>query len=98
MDSRRISLSSRRDCTGRTTKENRVTMKKRFVCIWFLSLKTEWYMVRYPGLKQVPFAVTAPGHGSMILTAANRQAIAAGAVAGMALTDARSMIPSLQVI
>lgn len=71
---------------------------RRFICIWFNSLKTDWYTVRHPNLKSAPFVLTASEHGRMVVTAVNEHAIAAGAFAGMVLTDARSMIPSLEAI
>jgi len=70
-------------------------MQKRFASIWFRYLKTDWFTRRHPELKDVPFVLVAPEHGRMIVTTANPFAQQQQITAGMALADARAIVPSL---
>jgi len=70
-------------------------MCKRFVSIWFKHLTTDWFTRRNPALANLPFVLTAPSHGRMIVVAANYLAQKKGINAGMVLADARAIIPSL---
>ena len=72
-------------------------MQKRFLSIWFCSLSTDWCCRRQPGLAKLPFVLSTPDHGRMIVTAANLLAQQEGISLGMALADARAIYPSLQV-
>lgn len=72
-------------------------MVKRFVTIWFRHLTTDWWAIRHPVLKNSPFVLSAPDHGRMIIVAANAAAQAQGIRTGMAVADARALLPSLQV-
>lgn len=58
---------------------------------------TDWLIIRRPALKEQPFVLAAPDHGRMVITAANIVALAQGINTGMAVADARAIIPSLQV-
>jgi protein ImuB len=69
---------------------------KRFVSIWFPYLATDWFTLRKPELKKMPFVLAAPSHGRMVITAANPLAIKKGISEGMVLADARALYPSLQ--
>jgi protein ImuB len=73
-------------------------MQKRFVSIWFRYLRTDWFTRRQPPLSIIPFVLASPDHGRMIVTAANVLAQAQGVDIGMAVADARAIIPSLQVL
>jgi protein ImuB len=73
-------------------------MAKRYVSIWFRYLTTDWFTLRQPPLKTLPFVLRASEHGRMIITAVNAIAEQQGITRGMALADARAMIPSLQVL
>lgn len=73
-------------------------MARRYVSIWFRYLTTDWFTLRQPQLKTLPFVLRASEHGRMIITAANAIAEQQGIVRGMVLADARAMIPSLQVL
>ncbi|MEJ7646976.1 MAG: DNA polymerase Y family protein [Chryseolinea sp.] len=73
-------------------------MPRRFVSIWFPRLSTDWFAIRQPHLHHVPFVLSAPLNGRMIVTAANGPAVTQGIDTGMPLADARAIIPSLQVI
>jgi protein ImuB len=71
-------------------------MAKRFVSIWLPHLATDWFELRKPELKKLPFVLVSPSHGRMIITAANTLARKNGVQKGMVLADARAIFPSLQ--
>ncbi|MGC4038432.1 MAG: DNA polymerase Y family protein [Chitinophagaceae bacterium] len=71
-------------------------MVKRFVCIWFCYLKTDWISLRKPVLRNSPFVLSTADHGRMLITAVNRLAQRQGIDCGMVLADARAVVPSLQ--
>ena len=73
-------------------------MQQRFMAIWFRYLKTDWFIRLQPALRHLPFVLAAPDHGRMIVTALNVLAQSAGIFTGMAVADARALIPSLQVL
>ncbi|GAB2808939.1 Y-family DNA polymerase [Ferruginibacter profundus] len=73
-------------------------MPKRFMSIWFRYLRTDWFIRRQPELAAIPFVLSAPDHGRMIVTAANVLAQQQGIDLGMAVADARAIIPSLKVL
>ena len=73
-------------------------MQKRFMSIWFCSLKTDWYIRRLPELKEVPFVLAAADHGRMLVTSASKPARAQGIYNGIAVADARAFVHSLQVV
>jgi len=71
-------------------------MQKRFVTIWFRYLRTDWFCRLHPELLHLPFVLTAPDHGRMIITAVNPHAHQQSIVVGMVLADARAVVPSLK--
>ena len=73
-------------------------MQKRFLSIWFRYLKTDWFVRRQPQLANIPFILSSPDHGRMVITATNYLAQTQGVVIGMTVADARAIIPSLQVL
>ena len=73
-------------------------MAKRFVTIWFRHLKTDWFSIRQPALRDIPFVLSAPDHGRMVITAVNEWALAIGIEPGMVVADARAIFPSLEVL
>ena len=73
-------------------------MAKRFVTIWFRHLKTDWFNIRQPDLRDIPFVLSAPDHGRMVITAVNELARAQDVEPGMLVADARAIIPSLQIL
>lgn len=73
-------------------------MGKRFISIWFRHLTTDWFTLRQPELRELPFVVSAHSHGRMMIVAANALAEQQGVYPGMVLADARAVIPSLQVL
>jgi protein ImuB len=73
-------------------------MPKRFVTIWFRYLRTDWFTLRQPLLRDKPLVLASPDHGRMVITAANSLAQAQGIDKGMVVADARALISSLQVV
>lgn len=70
-------------------------MAKRFVSIWFPHLSIDWFELRKPELKKIPFVLVRPSHGRMMITAANARAVKNGIHKGMVLADAKALLPSL---
>jgi protein ImuB len=73
-------------------------MARRFVSIWFRHLTTDWFTLHHPHLRHLPFVLSTPLHGRMIIVGANDIAEAHGIERGMVLADARAIIPDLQVM
>jgi protein ImuB len=73
-------------------------MSKRFVTIWFRYLTTDWFTIRRLALSQIPFVLSAPDHGRMIITAANALAQLQGIDRGMVVADAKAVVPSLEIL
>lgn len=71
-------------------------MAKRFVSIWFRHLTTDWFSLSQPHLLMMPFVLRAPSHGKIIIVSANEVAQTLGVDNGMALADARAIVPTLQ--
>ena len=67
-------------------------MKKRFMCIWFGHLLTDWVTIRKPGLKDTALVIAAPERGRMIITAANQLAEQQGIYKGTTVADARAAL------
>src|SRR6478736_5829065 len=78
-------------------KRKRDEMSKRFISIWLPHLKTDWFTLRQPQLKDLPFVLRSPSHGRMIVVAANKVAESQGISVGMVLADARAVVTDLQV-
>jgi protein ImuB len=78
-------------------KEKQGDMKKRFVSVWFHHLEADWFIIRQPHLKAVPFVLSAPDHGRLVIMAANGPAEQEGIKKGMVVADARMLVPSLAV-
>ena len=73
-------------------------MATRFVSIWFRYLATDWFTLRQPRLKNLPFVLRSPSHGRMVITAANAIAEKKGINRGMVLADARAIFPDLEIL
>lgn len=73
-------------------------MSKRFTCIWFPHLVTDWIHIRKPALSTLPLVLVTVSHGRMIITTVNALAQQQGVYTGMALADARAIVPGLQVL
>jgi protein ImuB len=72
-------------------------MEKRFVSIFFRHLTTDWFALRQPHLKKLPFVLRTSSHGRMVITAANAVANQKDIHKGMVLADARAIVPALEV-
>src|SRR5689334_18710362 len=72
-------------------------MKKRYICLWFPHLATDWFAKRQPGLQHKAFVLARPSHGKMMVTASNKHAAAEGVFPGMAVADARALFTALEV-
>ncbi|RYY54456.1 MAG: DNA polymerase Y family protein [Chitinophagaceae bacterium] len=72
-------------------------MEKRYVSIWFHHLRTDGFSVREPALLSQPLVLSTASHGKMMVTACNRIAEAQGIAVGMAVADARAILPGLVV-
>ena len=73
-------------------------VKRRFVSIWFRHLMTDWMTLRHPEFRELPFVLTTPVRGRVVITAANALAEMQGITTGMAMADARAIIPSLEMM
>jgi protein ImuB len=73
-------------------------MQKRFLSLWFRHLLTDWFTLRQPELKLVPFVLAAPQRNRIVITAANILAEQQGITTGMVAADAKAIIPGLKVI
>jgi len=71
-------------------------MGRRFVSIWLPYLATDWHGRRQPELRAQPLVLKAPVHNRMVVTAACPLAEKGGLCSGMALADARALLPSLR--
>ncbi|MFM8833019.1 MAG: Y-family DNA polymerase [Cytophagales bacterium] len=71
-------------------------MQKRYVSLWFRHLATDWFTLRHPQLRFVPFVLRTPVHGRMVVIATNAVAERQGIRVGMTLADARAMLPALE--
>lgn len=73
-------------------------MIRRFVSIWFRYLHTDWCTLTQSYLRDLPFVLTTPSHGRLIITSVNKLALEKGIEIGMVLADARALIPELKVL
>jgi protein ImuB len=73
-------------------------MAKRFVSLWFRHLMTDYYTLRRPALRSTPFVLAIPDHGRMLVTKASPSAQVLGINSGMAVADARVLVPSIEVL
>lgn len=72
-------------------------MTKRFACIWFPFLQTDWICRTHPEWHNEPVVIVAPEKGRIIITATNATAEKLEISAGMTLADARTFFPKLIV-
>lgn len=72
-------------------------MERRFVTVWFRHLKTDWFCRRQADLLNEPFVLSLKDHNRVIVSATNIAAEKQGINIGMAVADARAVLPSLKV-
>ncbi len=70
----------------------------RYVTIWFRHLKTDWFSVRQPALRKIPFVLASPQHGRMVITATNPVSELQGIEKGMVVADVRAIFPRLEIM
>ncbi len=75
-----------------------VRMGKRYVSIWFPNLATDWFALRQPALRGRAFVLKTLSRGRMLITAASPLAQQHGIRVGMAVADARVLLPALDVL
>lgn len=73
-------------------------MEKRFAAIWFRHLKTDWFSLQHPALKNIQLVLRAPDHGRMVVSAVNAMAQSQGIYTGMTIADARAITPKIEVV
>lgn len=84
--------------TGGTTMGVGTGIKsKSFVALWFRYLKTDWFLLRRPALREKPFVLAISDHGRKLVAAADPKAEAQGIFPGATVADARAIIPGLEV-
>lgn len=72
-------------------------MKRRFIAIWFQHLTTDRMVRIQPELKDIPFVLSSPERGRMVIKAANKAALEKGIYMNMVVADCRAIHPNLQV-
>jgi protein ImuB len=73
-------------------------MEKRYASIWFRYLKTDWFASRHPALKELPFVLAEISNGRKVITAVSPLAAKEGISTGMAVADARAIVPALHAV
>ena len=73
-------------------------MSKRFVAIWFSFLQADWMIYHNPLLKEIPFVLASSDHGRMKITQVSALAKRKGIYVGMAVADARIILPCIEVL
>lgn len=73
-------------------------MGRRFVSLWFRSLLADRQAIRQPECADRPFVFATPVHGRMVITAVNSVAEKEGIKPGMALADAKALVPGLDML
>ncbi|AOM80195.1 Y-family DNA polymerase [Pedobacter steynii] len=73
-------------------------MSRRYLTIWFRHLTTDQLAIRKPELKGEPFVLAAAERGRMVVKACSAAATKRGIETGMALADARAILPDLDVL
>jgi protein ImuB len=73
-------------------------MSKRYMSIWFCYLSTDWQVLRRPELKGLPFVFAFPVKGRLLVISLNAEAKNLGICSGMAVADAKAMVPDLKVL
>lgn len=73
-------------------------MGRRFVSVWFRYLTIDRQAICQPEFRSIPFVFAAPVHGRMMITAANPVAEKEGVKQGMALADAKAIVPGLEML
>lgn len=73
-------------------------MQNRYAVVWLRYLLTDWFSIRQPELKDIPFALTAMQGNKMVLAATNIMAEQQGIYCGATVADAKAVLPQLKTI
>lgn len=68
------------------------------MALWFRHLMTDWFSVRQPALREVPFVLTLPDHNRIVITATNFKAEQFNIKPGMAAADAKAIVPDIKIM
>lgn len=68
------------------------------MALWFRHLMTDWFSVRQPELRDVPFVLTLPDHNRIVVTATNLKAEQFNIKPGMAAADAKAIVPDIKIM
>lgn len=72
-------------------------MQKRYMCIWFPYLTTDWLIIRKPELRDKPFVFTAAERGRKIIKTISPAAQLQQIEVNTALANAKAIVPDLEV-
>jgi protein ImuB len=70
---------------------------KSYIALWFSHLKTDWFQLRRPALRDKPFVLAISDHGRKLVAAADPKAEAQDIFPGATVADARAIIQGLEV-
>ncbi len=73
-------------------------MVARYVAIWLCYPQTDWYMRRDPGRAKRPVVIQRTEQNRRIIGEVNYKGEQSGLQKGMTITDARALIPELEII
>lgn len=73
-------------------------MSRRFLSLWFRHLLTDAYVLQKPALSNQPFVMAVSERGRRVICGVHTVAESAGIRTGMAVADARAVVPALQVV
>lgn len=71
---------------------------KRYVALWFRHLRTDWFQLRRPALRDKPLVLAFAAHGRKLVAAADPKTETQGVFPGATVADARAIIPGLEVL
>lgn len=69
----------------------------RYAYIWFPHLLTEYAARKSPEFRNIPFVLSSPDRGRMVIDAVNAAALQNGIREGMVLADCKALFPELQM-
>jgi len=71
---------------------------KSYTALWFRHLKTDWFQLKQPALRDKPFVLSISDHGRKLVAAADPKAESQGIFRGATVADARAIIPGIEVL
>jgi protein ImuB len=70
---------------------------RRYLSLWFRHLMTDWFTRLRPALKDAPFVFAATQKSRQVITYVSALAASHGVTAGMTVSDAKVLVPNLDV-